>query len=417
MSEAATDCAVVAGLFTYQDAATVGAAARAVREGLAGHFADLPTRLLIVDAGSTDGTLALAREASGAAAEVLDVAPSRSAADLLEVPYHGIPGKARALHAFLRTACDLNATACVVFDGGVRTLRPAWVASLTRPVVDERIDYVAPVFARHPYEGALSKGVVYPVIRALYGVHLRQPAAAEFACSGALADYWLRTDVWGRTGAQAGIDIWLTAAAAIGNFRIAEALLGVRAHHAHGEEGLDLPATIVQVVGALFADVERNARVWQRPQVREAVRPPDSPNAALPTEAPAVDPDRLVDAFRLGYRELRDIWTWVLPPRTLVELKKLLEVPARDFRLDDELWARVVYDFAVGYRVRSVARDHLLRSMAPLYSGWLASYVGEVRDAGREAADRRIDALAGAFERQKPYLIARWRWPERLRIG
>jgi glucosylglycerate synthase len=51
----------------------------------------------------------------------------------------------------------------------------------------------------------------------------------------------------------------------------------------------------------------------------------------------------------------------------------------------------------------------------PLYSGWLASFILQVREAGVEAADQRVDDLAMAFEKQKPYLISRWRWPERVR--
>jgi len=417
MSSAGRDGAVIAGLLTYQDAATVGSAARAVRAGLTAHFGDVPTQMLIVDAGSSDGTVTLAREAVAGAVDVLEIAPPRSASDLLEVPYHGIPGKARSLQALLGTARDMSARACVVFDGGVRTLTPDWVASLARPIVDEQLDFVSPFFSRHPFEGALTRGIVYPVIRALYGVRLQQPAAAEFACSGTLAGHWLRDELWDRHGAQAGIDLWLTAAAAAGDFRVAEAALGVRIHGARGEEALDLGATIAQVVGALFVDIERNARVWQRSQTRVAVRRLGSPGTTAPPAAPAVDPDRLADAFRLGYRELRDIWTWVLPPRTIFALRKLLDRPAHEFRLDDELWARVVYDFAIGHRLRVVAREHLLRSLVPLYSGWLASYVWQVREGSPEEPERRIEALAQAFENQKAYLIARWRWPERLRVG
>jgi glucosylglycerate synthase len=62
-------------------------------------------------------------------------------------------------------------------------------------------------------------------------------------------------------------------------------------------------------------------------------------------------------------------------------------------------------------------RDHLLRSLVPLYSGWLASFILQVRDASLEAVDQRVEDLCAAFELQKPYLISRWRWPERLRTG
>ena len=409
--------AVVVGLVTYQDAGTIGAVAAAARDGLTAHFAHVPTQIVLVDAGSTDGTVTRAREALRSADDVLEIAAPRSTADLLEVPYHGIPGKSRALHAILHKARDLTARACVVFDGGVRTVTPDWVAALAGPIVDGRVDFVSPCYSRQAFEGALTKGVVYPVVRALYGVRLRQPAAAEFACTGELADRFLHEDLWDRSGSQSGIDLWLATAAASGDFRLAETALGVRAHGTRGEEALDLSATILQVVGALFVDIERRAGLWQRQRRVIPVQQLGAvPSAVLPSRSP-VDPDRLIDAFRLGFRELRDIWAWVLPARTIVDLKKLLDYPAERFRLDDELWARVVYDFAVGFRLRTVAREHLLRSLAPLYSGWLASYLLQVGEADPITAELRIEALAEAFERQKPYLIARWRWPERLRTG
>jgi hypothetical protein len=128
-----------------------------------------------------------------------------------------------------------------------------------------------------------------------------------------------------------------------------------------------------------------------------------------------VDPDRLVESFRLGYRELRDVWTWVLPTRTIIDMRRLVDGPPARFRLDDEVWARIVYDFSVGYRVRALARDHLLKSLVPLYLGWLASFILQVRDLDADAVEERVDALGRAFETQKSYLISRWRWPERLR--
>jgi hypothetical protein len=85
----------------------------------------LPTRIVLVDCGSTDSTLARARDALGG--EFLEVTPARSRADALQLPYHGIPGKARALHATLTKVRDLDAKACLILDGGVRTMTPHWV--------------------------------------------------------------------------------------------------------------------------------------------------------------------------------------------------------------------------------------------------------------------------------------------------
>ncbi|MGH9371982.1 MAG: hypothetical protein ACRD15_10680, partial [Vicinamibacterales bacterium] len=74
-----------------------------------------------------------------------------------------------------------------------------------------------------------------------------------------------------------------------------------------------------------------------------------------------------------------------------------------------------VYDFALGHRLRVITRDHLLRSLTPLYLGWLASFVLEVRFAPPDEAHARIERLCLAFEAEKPYLISQWRWPERFR--
>jgi hypothetical protein len=408
---------LVVGLTSYQDAETIGGVTAAVHEGLAGHFADLTSRIVLVDCGSTDSTVARAREALGNRGDLFEVSAPRAGVDLLDVPYHGIPGKARALRTILTTARDLDARGCVIVDAGVRTITPQWVDWLARPVMEHAFDFVSPYYHRHPFEGALSKGLVYPLVRALYGVRLRQPAAAEFACSTQLVDHFLDEELWEREGAQIGIDLWLTTSAASGDFRLGEAALGIRTHHARGEGALDLGTTIVQVVGSLFADLENRAGRWQRTRGSVPVQHFGTSSATAPPQSSSVDVERLIESCRLGYRELRDIWTWVLPPRTIVDLRKLVDGPPAQFRLDDELWARIVYDFALGYRLRVLPRDHLLRSLMPLYAGWLASFILRVRDLSDEEADQRVEGLAAAFEAQKPYLISRWRWPERIRTG
>ena len=68
----------------------------------------------------------------------------------------------------------------------------------------------------------------------------------------------------------------------------------------------------------------------------------------------------MFDAFAQGYRELHRLWSAVLPPATLLALKRAAAQPAATFRLDPELWARLVYDFAVGHRTGAMERRQLL---------------------------------------------------------
>ena len=82
--------------------------------------------------------------------------------------------------------------------------------------------------------------------------------------------------------------------------------------------------------------------------------------------------------------------------------------------MPDELWVSIIYDFALAYRLRTISRDHLLRSLTPLYLGWVVSYALEMESAGPEEVEARLERLSKAYETGKSYLVSRWRWPDRF---
>jgi hypothetical protein len=401
---------IVVGLTSYNDVRTIGAIVRAVRDGLARSFGSSVVQFVLADAGSTDGTREEAREAVRPSV-LVDIEYGAGTFD--QLPYHGHPGRPAALRAILQTAEQFGAKACAVIDTGLHAIAPEWIERLVAPILSEGFDYVAPYHLRHVNEGAITKSIIYPMFRALYGVRLRQPAAMEFGCSGRLVAHYLEQDFWDAEQARVGIDVWLAAAAVSGEFRPCEAALGPRGATARGTPK-DLSTTVAQLVGALFADLEERAELWQR--VRGSVSiPAFGAVPAVDSEGPILNVEGLMQSFQLGYRELREIWTWVLPPRTIVELRKLTESAPDRFRFDDRLWATIIYDFALGYSLRTLPRDHLLRSLTPLYTGWLASFVLQMRNASQAQVEARVDEVCLAFEAEKRYLISRWRWPERLR--
>jgi hypothetical protein len=80
----------------------------------------------------------------------------------------------------------------------------------------------------------------------------------------------------------------------------------------------------------------------------------------------------------------------------------------------DDVWARIVYDFVLAYHQRALGRDHTLSAFAPLFSAWVSSMVAEVAMASPAAFEERLEQLCLRFEDEKPYLISRWRWPDRF---
>jgi hypothetical protein len=102
----------------------------------------------------------------------------------------------------------------------------------------------------------------------------------------------------------------------------------------------------------------------------------------------------------------------VLPPNSLLALKRISVLDAAVFRIPENLWARIIFDFVIAYRLRTINRGHLLGALIPLYLAWVASHLNAT--ASGTSSERHIEAVAAAFEADKPYLVARWRWPDRF---
>ena len=134
----------------------------------------------------------------------------------------------------------------------------------------------------------------------------------------------------------------------------------------------------------------------------------------LPAETGTADLRRMLESFQIGAQNLQDVWSLVLPPKAMLETVRLARLPPDQFQMPDELWVSIVYDFALAHRLRTISRDHLLRSMTPLYLGWVVSYALEMEAASSEAVESRLERLSKAFEAGKSYLMSRWRWPDRF---
>jgi len=400
---------VVVGLATHNHASTAGAVVRDARASLERLLSSLRWCIIAADGGSTDGTLERMREAAGDTGALVEVQYPLKPSDALEVPYHGLAGRARALQAIFSEARARQARACLVLDARSAASSTDWLHAIDRLTAEE-LDFVAPVYRRHPATAGLLHGLVSPVFRALYGVRLVSPLAGEFACSRRFIEAVLGDPIWETDSAQRGIDLWLSTAAVTGGFHVGQANVGARP----GDEGqdVDVATTVAQVVGALFTDMEPRVQVWQRIRGSRAV-PQLAERRA--TESPSVDPAPLLESFQLGAGALQDVWAEVLPPMAILQWRRLAVQPLDGFRVDDALWARTIYDFAMGHRLRVIARDHLLRSLTPMYLAWLASFILQVRHTTAAEAEARIERLGLAFETEKPYLISQWRWPERFR--
>ncbi len=333
---------------------------------------------------------------------------------------------AAAGDGFVLTAADFfngyklmqehKSAACVLLGPEAQSLTPDALHGLAASALGG-VDLTTPRYSLGARDGLFNSAVLYPVTRALYGTRPRYALAIDLALSTRMAERLAAAAQKFTAANQNGALVWPVAEAAAAGFSVAEVPAGPR--KLPQPDAADLNSLLAQIAGSFFADIDAKASLWQRARLAYAkgagARDDNKTGQAAvgPPETPDVQP--MLDSFRLAYTNLHEIWSLVLPPNSLLGLKKLSLMPPASFRMPDALWARIVYDFVLAYRLRTINRGHLLGALTPLYLAWVASHLLLTGAAsGAMAPEEHIEAVALAFETDKPYLVSRWRWPDRF---
>jgi hypothetical protein len=280
---------------------------------------------------------------------------------------------------------------------------------LANAVLTTPTDLAVSCYDLAPRAGLVNSAILYPLTRALFASRVRFPLAVDLGLSLRMAERLAGAAHRFTTLNQGEVPLWPVNEATVAGFAIDQVDVGPRVQPQ--PTGPDLNTILPLVTGALFSDIDAKAAFWQRsrqlPPARDPMLMPQVPS----TDA-AADIAPMLQAFRFAYTNLQEIWSLVLPPNSLLELKRLVATDAAEFRMPENLWARIVFDFLLAYRLRTINRGHLLGALIPLYLAWVASHFNIT--ASGTNPERHIEAVAAAFEADKTYLVSRWRWPDRF---
>jgi glucosylglycerate synthase len=408
---------ILVGIPSFRNAKTIGHVIRAAEAGLRKYFPDQRAMIVISDGNSPDGTQSVAMEASiEGDEELLLIDPKSDAPRKVSFTYGGPSGKGSAFRAIFTVARQLEARACAVFDADLRSVTPEWVDRLVAPVLRHGYDMVTPLYARHKFDGTITNSVAFPVTTALYGYKVRQPIGGDFGFSGKLAGHWADKQVWDTDVARFGVDIWMTTVAMCEGFSVCQAQLGAKLHDPK-DPGADLGPMFRQVVGSLFALAGRYVDRWMAADHIRAV-PIFGFRSATNAEAINVNTNRLLWNFVQGYVTHGRMWRQVLAAENFAGVMEgIHEASERPegFVLPIDLWARIIYDYLLGYNMQLIDQHQLIDSLIPLYFGRTATYINEVREDTPERAEARIERYAETFHQLKPYLSRRFQESGRAR--
>jgi glycosyltransferase involved in cell wall biosynthesis len=372
---------MVIGIPCFNNDSTIEHVVDMVSEGIAQHYRDLRTVIIISDGGSTDDSREIAKEKM--------VHPF---IEKIVAIYRGIPGKGSALRMIFEAASFLDAKVCLLFDSDLRSITPEWVKALADPVIT-----------------TITNNIAYNLTRALYGKRVRQPIGGDFGLSNKMIDYYFECepDIWMTDIARFGIDIWMTTTAIVEGHSICQAYLGTKIHDV--KDPLEnLGPMFRQVVYPIFDLMENNADKWKSIQGSEPIPTYGPPNHVEP-KAFTVDLPGMIANFREGYQNLSVLWEKIINTQSFSVLQSLVKNKKDEgFLMPTEDWTKIIYDFAATFHRWKRDRGKLVEIMRPLYYARVASFINRTKDMTTQEAEKLIEEQAQTFEDLKPYLLKNW---------
>lgn len=319
-----------------------------------------------------------------------------------------VKGKGNNFKNLFKKVVELQARAIVVVDADLKSITPEWIKHLGEPLFNG-FSYVAPLYLRHKYDGTITNGIAYPLSRALYGRRVRQPIGGDFGFNGKLAKVYIDSEVWDEATANFGIDIWMTTLAFNQRVRVCQAFMGRPKVHRPKDPAASLGPMFRQVVGTIFALMGNFESTWLKTKYSKptAIYGFGLGEVEVPPKVD-VNTDKLIQNFHDGFEQYSEIWQDVLTPDVYQKLQEIKGMKKEVFAFPTDLWARVLYDWAIAYRENRKDRDDLMDALIPLYFGKTLSFVKKTEKMTIQQAEEAIEEDCMTFEMTKPYLIQKW---------
>jgi hypothetical protein len=383
---------IVVGISTKNVDTTIVHVMNVASIGLTDFFPEYRSTIVVCDGFSNDRT--------------------RELAELFELPHqvskivmeqHGM-GKGNAIRTIFEVALKAGADSVILLDGDLLSIRPEWIEHLGKPPIYGVADLVVPYYIRHKYDGLITNNLAYPLIRALYGIDLRQPISGEFGLSIELAKKLLSHPLFPE---NFGIDIFITTVAAAENLAIEETLLGLKLHESTMKymdpRKLLLPM-FSEVVSMILDLMMHYENVWRKkPVIKKVKRVMAKYHGQRPPPL-SVNVEKVRRMFEDGYKSYGKFIRSITGNKIYNQLQRRIK---RKVGIDAELWSKLVYALAASYRKRK-QRMYVIDSLRTLWLGRFITYVEETKGMGVEEAEKILEEQAKIFERNRDYLISRY---------
>jgi len=387
---------LVVGIPSYNEADSIAYPTAMASEGLLRYFPDKRSVIINVDNDSPDGTKEVFLNTSTKVPKIYISTPP------------GVTGKGNNLRNLFEAVVELKARAAVVVDADLKSITPRWIQYLGEPLFTG-FNYVTPIYERHKYDGSITNHIAYPLLRTLFGLRVRQPIGGDFGLSRRLAQAFLSEKCWSENVAHFGIDIWMTTIAIARRFKVCQTYLGSPKSHRAKDPAKHLGPMFSQVVTTFFDLMVDLEYFWK--DIQESW--PSSVfgfglGAVEEPPSVSVDTEALHASFLSGFEKYADIWEKILSGEDWKAIQKTRDLPRKEFYYHSDLWARILFHYAIAYRNNEIPMSTLIESMVPFYHSRILSFVNRTADMDIRECEEYLESIVRVFEKEKPYLVKRW---------
>jgi hypothetical protein len=387
---------IVVGILPWNETKRISSPTEKVDEGLVEFFPDRKSVIISCDSHSDDGIQKTFFEVKTRVPKIYLSTPK------------GVQGKGNTLRNLFRKAVELDARAVIVVQGDPVSVTPRWIKNLGDPLF-RNFGFVSPMYLHDRFEGTVTNNLAYPLTRALYGRRIRQPIAGDFGFSGRLARLYAEDRLWDDRISQLGIDIWMITLAITRGIPICQSFMGRPRGNEPVDPTADLRPVWNQMVGTIFTLMAHHVEKWRNVKWSK-------PTAIFGfgqgeteiTQGINISKERLHSRFIKGLEAFKDQWKDVLANEVFSKVTEVADISADHFDFPTELWAKILFDYAVAFQKGDDKAEHLLDSLHPLFYGRVLSYVNNVETMPSQQAEQYVEDQCIVFEETKPYLIKRW---------
>src|SRR3989344_670860 len=208
---------IIVGIPTYNEADSIRNTVTIIDRGLVKYYPDFHSLIVNVDSKSTDGTN-----------RVFISIPTKTPKVSL-TSGEQLRGKGLNIFSLISISKEFGAKYIATIDADTSTITEKWVKTILDPIIQDRADFVTPVYTRNRYEGNTTNHFCFPLLYAWFGKQLSQPIGGDFGMNSSFADYVLAQQK-PTSSFLYGIDIFLSTHAVGANFRVEEVFLGRKIH-------------------------------------------------------------------------------------------------------------------------------------------------------------------------------------------